>query len=267
VVIRGDNVTRGYDNNPAANASAFSHGWFRTGDQGRLDQDGYLFLSGRLKEIINRGGEKVSPREIDEALLEHPQVAQAIAFAVPHASLGEDIAAAVVLKPGASVGAGELRQQLFGRIADFKIPSQLFIVSEIPKGPTGKLQRIGLADKLAPQMVQHHEAPANELEALLAGVFAEVLGVAQVGRHDNFFALGGNSLQGAQAIARIRGALHQDLPITELFRKPTVSELAAELGRHVSAQDLALIGALLADIERLSDDEVRRLLDAAGDQS
>ena len=100
VVIRGDSVTRGYENHPKANAEAFVNGWFRTGDQGVIDAEGYLTLTGRLKEIINRGGEKVSPREVDEALMDHPAVLQAVAFAVPHDMLGEDVAAAVVLREG-----------------------------------------------------------------------------------------------------------------------------------------------------------------------
>ena len=149
VVIQGDNVTRGYENDPEANAVAFTNGFFRTGDQGYMDADGYLFITGRLKEIINRGGEKVAPREIDEALLDHPAVVQATAFAVPHPTLGEDVAAAVVLAPGvAPVGEKELRDFVFGRLAPFKVPSQIVVVDEIPRGATGKLRRIGLAEKL-----------------------------------------------------------------------------------------------------------------------
>jgi acyl-CoA synthetase (AMP-forming)/AMP-acid ligase II len=148
VVIRGPNVTRGYLENPEANASAFRNGWFRTGDQGVKDADGYISITGRLKEIINRGGEKVSPREIDEVLMDHPAVAQAVAFAMPHDMLGEEVAAAVVLREGAAAGERELRDFVAGRLADFKVPRKLLILDEIPKGATGKLQRIGLAQKL-----------------------------------------------------------------------------------------------------------------------
>src|SRR5205807_5278485 len=109
IVVRGANVLRGYENNPAANEAAFTGGWFRTGDQGRRDEDGYFFLTGRLKEIINRGGEKISPHEVDETLLEHPAVAEAVTFAVPHARLGEDVAAAVVLRAGASATEADVR--------------------------------------------------------------------------------------------------------------------------------------------------------------
>lgn len=148
IVIRGPNVTGGYENNPKANESAFTNGWFRTGDQGSFDPDGYLSITGRLKEIINRGGEKVSPREVDEVLLDHPAVAQAITFAMPHAKLGEEVAAALVLKDGAAATESEIRSFVSGRLADFKVPRKVVFLTEIPKGATGKLQRIGLADKL-----------------------------------------------------------------------------------------------------------------------
>jgi len=148
IVIRGDNVTAGYENNPAANAEAFVDGWFRTGDQGVLDADGYLTLTGRLKEIINRGGEKVSPREVDEVLMDHPAVAQVVTFALPHERLGEEVAAAVVLREGAQASERELRDFVATRLADFKVPRKIVFLQEIPKGATGKLQRIGLAARL-----------------------------------------------------------------------------------------------------------------------
>jgi oxalate---CoA ligase len=148
VVIRGRNVTAGYENNPAANASAFTNGWFRTGDQGTIDEDGYLRLTGRLKELINRGGEKVSPLEVDEVLMDHPAVAQCLTFAMPHAKLGEEVAAAIVLRDGMTAKDTELRAFCGDRLAGFKVPRKIVFVPEIPKGATGKLQRIGLAEKL-----------------------------------------------------------------------------------------------------------------------
>ena len=148
VVIRGDNVTVGYENNPEANATAFTAGWFRTGDQGVIDGDGYLSITGRLKEIINRGGEKISPREVDEVLMDHPAVAQAVTFAVPHDKLGEDVAAAIVLRAAAEASEREVRAFAAERLADFKVPRRIVFLDEIPKGSTGKLQRIGLAEKL-----------------------------------------------------------------------------------------------------------------------
>jgi acyl-CoA synthetase (AMP-forming)/AMP-acid ligase II len=148
VVIRGGNVTGGYENNPEANAGAFADGWFRTGDQGYLDEESYLYLTGRLKEIINRGGEKVSPREVDEVLLEHEAIEQVVAFAMPHDRLGEEVAAAVVVSEGSSLSERDVRDFAAERLADFKVPRRVVFLDEIPKGPTGKLQRIGLAERL-----------------------------------------------------------------------------------------------------------------------
>jgi len=148
VVIRGDNVTAGYEANPEANASAYTDGWFRTGDQGVLDGEGYLTLTGRLKEIINRGGEKISPREVDEVLMDHPAVRQVVVFGVKHDKLGEDVAAAVVLREGQSADEKDLRDYAGGRLAAFKVPRKILFLEEIPLGATGKLQRIGLAAKL-----------------------------------------------------------------------------------------------------------------------
>jgi acyl-CoA synthetase (AMP-forming)/AMP-acid ligase II len=148
VVIRGPNVTAGYEANPEANAKAFLNGWFRTGDQGMFDEDGFLLLTGRLKELINRGGEKVSPLEVDGVLSDHPAVAQALTFAIPHAKLGEEVGAAVVLREGMSLTERELRDFASQQLADFKVPRKVVFLPEIPKGATGKLMRIGLAEKL-----------------------------------------------------------------------------------------------------------------------
>ncbi len=148
IVTRGTNVTTGYENNENANAEAFAHGWFHTGDQGVMDEDGYLRITGRLKEIINRGGEKIAPVEVDEVLMGHPSVHQAVTFAMPHDKLGEDVAAVVVLRDGLMATERELQDYANERLAAFKVPRRIVIVPEIPKGATGKLQRIGLAQKL-----------------------------------------------------------------------------------------------------------------------
>ena len=146
--FEGPTVVDGYENNPSANEAAFTAGWFRTGDEGMLDEDGYLFLTGRLKEQINRGGEKISPIEIDEVMLGHPAVAEAVAFAIPHDKLGEEVGAAVVLSDGHELDERELKRYLSERLVAFKVPRTIVFVSEIPKGATGKIQRIGLASKL-----------------------------------------------------------------------------------------------------------------------
>jgi len=148
IVIRGDNVTLGYENNPKANAENFTSGWFRTGDQGVMDEEGYLSITGRLKEIINRGGEKISPREVDDVLMDHPAVQQVVTFAMPHPKLGEEVAAAVVLREGQKATEHEIRDFAAEHLADFKVPRKVLFLDEIPKGATGKLQRIGLAEKL-----------------------------------------------------------------------------------------------------------------------
>ncbi len=141
VVIKGPNVVSGYENNPEANAKSFTNGWFRTGDQGTLDEEGYLRLTGRIKELINRGGEKIGPREIDEVLLGHPSVAEAVAFGVPHATWGEEVAAAIVLKENQTATEADLQAFCKERLADFKRPKKFYIIDTMPRTATGKIQR------------------------------------------------------------------------------------------------------------------------------
>ena len=145
VCIKGDNVTLGYDNNPEANKNSFTKGWFRTGDQGYFDQNGYLKISGRLKEIINKGGEKISPLEVDNVLMDHPLIEQAVCFGYEDKMLGEDIAAAIIVKEGKNCSETDIKTYVEGKLVKFKIPKKIFFVNEIPKGATGKLQRNVLA--------------------------------------------------------------------------------------------------------------------------
>jgi len=257
VVIRGDNVMNGYENNPVANQAAFAYGWFHTGDLGHLDPEGYLFLTGRLKEVINRGGEKISPREIDEVLLEHPAVAQAVAFAVPDPQLGQEVAAAVVLRNGpgqvAKPSEIELREFLGARVADFKVPKRIVFLDEIPKGPTGKIQRIGLADTLGleqfrpapPAERSEFVAPRTALERHVAAIWATQLAIAEVGVHDTFLSLGGDSILAAQILSRVRQSLLGDLSLVTFFDHPTVAS-QAEL--------------IMTRLEQLSDEEAAVLL-------
>merc|ERR1719461_2197853 len=155
VCIKGQNVTPGYHNRPEANEEAFAHGWFHTGDQGKLDEDGYLTLTGRLKELINRGGEKISPLEVDSALLAHAAVAEAVAFAAPDEKYGEEVNAAVVLKEGAAATESEVLAAVKERLGDFKVPKRLFISKSLPKTATGKIQRRFVAE--------HFLKPASKL--------------------------------------------------------------------------------------------------------
>lgn len=243
VVIRGANVTRGYLNNPEANASAFVDEWFRTGDQGYLDPDGYLWLTGRIKEIINRGGEKISPREIDEVLLDHPAVAQAVAFAVPDPRLGEDIAAAVILAPAMIANERQLREFAATRLADFKVPRLIVIVDEIPKGPTGKIQRIGLAERLdlRPLAVPGSSTdraivlPRTPTEQWLSGLWAEVLHREELSVYDRFLDVGGDSLLATLLLSRVREALDLEVSMIEFFDAPTIYDQARVI------EDLLLI--------------------------
>ncbi len=227
VVIRGANVMEAYEGGSDANITAFTRGWFKTGDQGYLDGDGYLFLTGRIKELINRGGDKIAPREIDDVLLAHPAVDQAVAFGVPHPTLGEEVAAVVVLRPESQATVRELKEFSAAKLAAFKVPKQIAIVNEIPKNATGKLQRLGLAEKLTPQCnVAGGNNYYSELERTVAHIFAEVLGVEHVSSTDHFFALGGDSLRATQVIARIHATLDVNLSIATILLHSTVRELA-----------------------------------------
>lgn len=233
IVIRGASVMSSYDGDPSATQAAFAGDWFKTGDQGFFDDDGYLYLVGRSREIINRGGEKVTPREVDDVLLEHPAVAEAITFAVPHATLGEDVAAAVVLRPHMAATPKDIRQFALGRVADFKVPRQVLIVAEIPKGPTGKVLRVGLAAKLglagSKALPRAFIAPRTQLEKVLAEIWADILQVERVGIHDDFFALGGDSLLVTHAITRVYDLMHLEIDLSRFFAAPTVAEMAEHL--------------------------------------
>jgi oxalate---CoA ligase len=226
IVIRGANVIAGYENNAAANGSSFTHGWLRTGDQGFMDSDGYFFISGRLKEIINRGGEKISPREVDQVLLEHPGIAEVATFAVPHAGLGEDVVAAVVLRGNDSSNEREIRDFAAGRLSQQKVPSRILIVDQIPKSPTGKLQRNRLAEALKAKLKPAFTPPSNEMESALAGILTDVLNIEQVGVHDHFFSLGGDSLSATRVVIRIKDLMGLSVPLRLLFDCPTVAEMA-----------------------------------------
>ena len=254
VVIRGASVTLGYDHNPAATRDAFARGWFKTGDLGFFDDDGYLFLVGRSREMINRGGEKITPREVDEVLLEHPAIAEAVTFAVPHKTLGEDVAAAIVLRPNAKATVNDIRQFASKRLVGFKVPRQVLIVKGLPKGATGKVRRVGLAATLGLKngavATQSFIAPRTPLENELAGIWADVLSREQVGIHDDFFALGGDSLLAAQVIACIHDRFHLDVGVVSVFEAPTVAEMAQHLEGLIQAGQTHRPAANIARIDR-----------------
>jgi acyl-CoA synthetase (AMP-forming)/AMP-acid ligase II/pimeloyl-ACP methyl ester carboxylesterase len=242
IAIRGESVMNGYEANPAANADAFVDGWFRTGDQGRLDADGYLVLTGRLKEQINRGGEKISPFEIDTALLRHPEVAEAVAFAFPHPTLGEEIAAAVVLRPHARSTADDLQTFLRASVAPFKMPKRILTLKQIPKGPTGKIQRRQMAallgmDGSRPQPAAD-TAAVGGLEAELLALFRDTLKDTTIGPEDDFFERGGDSLMALQMQLELERITGRSLPESLLLDHPTVRRLARGLGEAARANPM-----------------------------
>jgi amino acid adenylation domain-containing protein len=246
VVIRGANVISAYADDLEADRRAFVEGWLRTGDLGHLDPEGFLFITGRLTEIVNRGGEKISPREVDEVLLAHPAVARAVTFPVPHPTLGEDVAAAIVLGPDAPAVSHDdlvrdIRAFASTRMADFKAPQRIVVVDEIPTDPGGKVQRLHLAERLgllAPERrLSDFTAPCTALEERLSAMWADALGLARIGVHDNFFQCGGDSIRATQVLSSLGSELQIELPANALFQSPTVAELAAAITRQLARQD------------------------------
>jgi len=260
IVIRGVNVTTGYANNPEANATSFTNSWFRTGDLGHSDDDGYFYITGRTKEMINRGGETISPREIDDVLMEHSAVAQVVTFSVPHPSLGEDVAAAVVLHAANDANEEELRNFAFERLAPAKVPSRIITVASIPKGPTGKLKRIGLHEQLKAQLCQNYVEPRTELEGSVVAVIEHVLQTNPVGVTDNFFALGGDSIQAVRVLAAMSREFQVELPAVTLFLHPTAEGLAREM-TQILAGDLEILDELLTEIENMPEQKIQQQLE------
>jgi thioesterase domain-containing protein len=230
-------VTAGYLDNPEANQAAFRGGWFHTGDLGRLDRDGFLFITGRLKEMINRGGEKILPQEVDDVLRAHPALADAAAFAVTHPTLGEEVAAAVVLRNGSAAAEIELRQFAATRLAPFKVPRRLVFVEQIPRTGTGKPQRGVLAEQFRETASPRREA-ATPVEGAVIEIWRRILRKEQIGTEDDFFALGGDSLAAAVMLTDVQQSLHTSgelLERVDFFDHPTVASLAriiAECGEQ-----------------------------------
>ncbi|WP_027579814.1 non-ribosomal peptide synthetase [Bradyrhizobium sp. Ai1a-2] len=244
IVLRGPTICRGYYNDPEATRSAFRDGWFRTGDLGYLDADGYLFIVGRIKDVINRGGQKISPLEVEEALLSHPDVREAGVFGIPHQKLGETVGAAIVLRPRSGATAHQLRQFARQRLAAYKVPSLIRMVQALPKGASGKLQRSALVELVsagpASEDSEHKRLPRSELERQLAEIWARLLEVEQVGVDQDVFALGADSLAVTQMLSRLREQFGTDLSFKDIFDAPTVAELAGRLQSRAAGRDVAL---------------------------
>jgi amino acid adenylation domain-containing protein len=248
IVLRGPTITRGYDNDPAATEAAFRDGWFRTGDLGYLDRDGYLFIVGRLKEVIKRGGQQVAPAEVEEALLAHPGVLEAVAFSIPHPRLGEDVAAVVVLRRGPKVSVQKLRSFVGERLASFKVPGLIRVVTAIPRSRNGKISRAGLAAALAMTPPEARAeggpapvAPRSDLERRLAELWAALLDFRQIGIHDDVLALGADSLTVMQMLSRLKAGFGVDFSFKDIFDAPTVAALAARI-ESSEAEPAASVG-------------------------
>jgi acyl carrier protein len=224
VVVRGANVFDGYERNPAANEEAFFSDWYRTGDVGVFDEDGYLRLVGRIKEMINRGGQKISPIDVDAALVAHPEIADAAAFAVPHPMLGEVVAAAVVRLPNSQLSERDITAFLRQRIEPMKLPRSFVFVEQIPRGPSGKARRselVNLFETFGPISQSARGSPADEMatptEAKLAQLWKWLLQKDGLGPNDDFFLVGGDSLAATQLILAANEMFNVELSLDLIF--------------------------------------------------
>jgi len=240
VVVRGAGVFDGYDHEPAANDAAFFGEWYRTGDIGFFDEDGYLTLVGRTREMINRGGQKIAPVEVDEALLAHAEISDAAAFAVAHPVLGEVVGAAIVGKPGSKLTEQAIIDHLRDRLEPFKWPRAFVFVEHIPRGPSGKIRRqevVELFDTLhsSPHRgvdrrragVDTRERPT---EAKLGELWRALLRKEAIGADDDFFLIGGDSLAATQLVLTVNDLFHVELNLAAVFDDArTIRTMAARI--------------------------------------
>lgn len=245
IVVRGPSVIPEYFRDEAATRRSIRNGWFYTGDMGSLDEDGYLFLTGRRSEFINRGGEKVAPAEVDEILLSHPSVAEALTFPIPHEELGEDIGAVIELRPDARATAAKIQTFVATRLSGHKVPRQIFFVDAIPKGPTGKMKRGGMFEQLRALNIDADHPSADKepdhREAVVAALFAKALGMERVNRDDNFFDLGGDSLAATLCAVEISRAFGlEKFSSVTFFWAPTVALIAKALSEIDSSDEAAI---------------------------
>ncbi len=255
IVIQGNNVITGYAHNKKANQENFVGGWFCTGDQGYLDSEGYLYICGRLKEMINRGGEKIFPKEVDEVLLAHQDVAQALTFASAHSSLGEDVAAAIVLKEGKSLSKKELQKFVGEHLARFKVPQEIFFLEKIPTGPTGKPDRIGMPRHLGlgQKKEREKEEEGTPLEEKIKEIYKEVLSAKSLSLRDSFFQQGGDSLSAIRVISRLRHQLKKEISLKNFFLHSSIKDLAILLKDIPEHSNIPLL------LEKTSSDPVLSL--------
>ena len=241
ILVGGPTVISGYLDAPELNRACFLDGWFRSGDIGSIDEDGFLTLHGRKTDVINRGGEKISPLEIDDALMRHPAVLEAAAFAVPHPRLGEDVVAAVVLRPGMTTTSVELRKYLQEQVAPFKVPRRIVFRDQLPKGTTGKVLRRRLTESWEGKARYGHAGcavagrercqPTSDLVKELTNLWERLLKIAPVSLDDDFFEKGGDSLLVMEMLAELEwrtGANHTEF---DLVRSHDNSPTGAETFR------------------------------------
>ena len=265
VATRGANVMHGYEMNPEATSAAFSGTWFRTGDVGHLDADGDLFITGRIKDIINRGGEKIAPREVEERLLDHPAVKEAVVFPVIDERLGQDVAAAVVLRDGMTCTPRGLKEFVATELADFKVPRYVAVLDALPRGATAKLQRDRMAALIGDDLIRAQAAHAasaadasardsgkdHALETELAALWSELLRKGTVERDADFFQLGGDSILAIRLLARVHDTFGVELPMLSLFEEAsTVAGMAREIGE---AQGTVSTGTPIPHLPRDAD--------------
>ena len=257
IFIKGPGVTKGYENNDFANARSFRNGWFATGDQGYFDEDGCLFITGRTKEIINRGGVKISPYEVENILSQHSDVLETAVFAVPHPVFGEAPAAMVVLKPGTNAMPRQLKLFLRDKIAQYKIPEQIIIVDKIPRGATGKVQRSKLYEHVAETIQSNPQwndcrttdflPPGTEMEKMVADIWRKLLKIEEIGVQDDFVELGGDSLAAAVLFAEIEQVLGKKLSINTILEYRTIEQLASLLENEANSQALQSLVTIKAE--------------------
>ena len=242
ITIRGEGVFNGYEDAPDENASAFINGWFRTGDLGYLDEEGYLYITGRKKELINKGGEKISPAEIDAVLMAHPFVTQAMAFRINDSVLGEDIAAMVVPVQG-NVSENDLREYLLDHLVPFKVPKRIYFVDEVPRGSTGKLLRYAGTDfynhehlndtKRTDQPEENSSSDLFSNQEILTEIWRDVLDIPYVLPGEDFFRYGGNSLAAIHLLIKIQRTFQINLPPDTIYHYPTIRQQAHLIDQKV----------------------------------
>lgn len=248
VCITGPNLFSGYEQNQEANEQSFVKDFFRTGDEGYLDEEGYLFLTGRIKELINKGGEKIAPREIEEVVLAIPGIDQTVAFSIPHPELGEDIGLIIVPKLGFHPDILEIKKIILLHLAPWKVPSRIWVRDEIPKGPTGKVRRREIAGLIEGEVIAHEvdSSPGfndepDECLQKIEEIWKKLLNCPSIGYDDDFFAVGGYSLTALAITTELEQMYGVDLPPTILFEASTIRSLAAVIRKKIVGIEISYL--------------------------